>query len=233
MIFPIGSKPAPFISIILPTFNRWKLTVRAIQSVQAQTFPDWELLIVDDGSRDGTYNSVTTATDSDERVRYHYAKNRGLPMARNIGLMMARGTYFTFLDSDDEYLPNHVGIRAEHLQAHSEVELLHGGLEVIGSEMVADRHDPSRLVPISECVVGGTFFIRRDLAERLEGFRDVPYGDDADFFDRAEKMGAIIHKIESPTYRYNRTEEDSLTAIAGREGLDGLIKVRSSWLRKQ
>ena len=88
--------------------------------------------------------------------------------------------------------------------------------------MVADKRDPSKQIPISECVVGGTFVIRRDLAEGLNGFRDIPYGDDADFFARVEEAGAIIHKIDAPTYRYNRTEPDSLTAIAGREGIAGI-----------
>ena len=211
MIVPIGAEPPPFFSIIMPTFNRWRLTVKAINSIQAQIFQDWELLIVDDGSHDGTYDFVTTETDRDKRVRYHYATNRGLPMARNIGLLMSRGKYITFLDSDDEYLPEHLQIRAEYLAAHSQVELLHGDVEVIGPDTVADKHDPSKLIPISECVIGGTFVIRRDLAERLHGFRDIAYGDDADFFARAEKSGAIIHKIDVPTYRYYRTEADSLT----------------------
>jgi glycosyltransferase involved in cell wall biosynthesis len=211
MIVPIGSEPPPFFSIVMPTFNRWRLTVKAINSVQAQTFQDWELLIVDDGSRDGTYDFVTTETDYDKRVRYHYATNRGLPMARNIGLLMSRGKYITFLDSDDEYLPEHLQIRADYLSLYTEVELLHGGVEVIGPDMVADKHDPSKLIPISECVVGGTFVIRRDLAERLHGFRDIAYGDDADFFSRSEESGAIIHRIDVPSYRYNRMEPDSLT----------------------
>ena len=228
MILDVGSGPPPFFSIIMPTYNRWRLTVKAIQSVQAQTFSDWELLIIDDGSSDGTYDFVSTETDGDKRVRYHYASNRGLAMARNIGLSMGRGNYFTFLDSDDEYLPDHLSIRAEYSRAHAEVELLHGGVEVIGSEMVADKHNPSKLIPISECVVGGTFVIRRDLVERLQGFRDVEYGDDADFFERAGKAGAVIHKIDSPTYRYNRSEPDSLTAIAERDGIEGIRRFRTN-----
>jgi glycosyltransferase involved in cell wall biosynthesis len=226
MIVPIDSNPAPQISIILPTYNRWRLTVKAIDSVVAQTFQDWELLIIDDGSNDGTYGFVNIQVERDRRIRYHWARNRGLAMARNIGLLMSRGKYITFLDSDDEYLPDHLKIRAEYLAAHPEVELLHGGVEIIGPELVADKHDPSRMIPISECVIGGTFVIRRDLAERLQGFRDITYGDDADFFERAEEAGAIIHRIDVPTYRYNRMEFDSLTAIAGREGIEGIAKFR-------
>jgi glycosyltransferase involved in cell wall biosynthesis len=226
MILPIGAGSPPFFSIILPTYNRWKLLVKAIASVRNQTFQDWELLVIDDGSHDGTYDFATTEINGDPRMRYHYTTNRGLAMARNIGLTIGLGQYFTFLDSDDEYLPGHLAFRAAYLSAHPEVELLHGGVEVIGPATVADKHDPSRQIPISECVVGGTFVIRRDLAERLHGFRDVLYGDDNDFFERAQTAGAVIHKIESPTYRYNRLEEDSLCAIVEREGLDGIKAFR-------
>jgi glycosyltransferase involved in cell wall biosynthesis len=223
-----------FFSIILPTFNRAHLITHAIESVLAQTFEEWELIVVDDGSQDDTFEIIRPLVLSDKRVRYHYATNRGLPMARNLGLLMSRGKYITFLDSDDEYMPKHLQLRAEYLAAYPEVELLHGGVQVIGSNMVADKHDPSKQIPISECVVGGTFVIRRDLAERLNGFRDIVYGDDADFFARAEESGAIIHKIDVPTYRYNRTESDSLTAIAGREGIEGIKEFRrKKWLKNQ
>lgn len=216
----------PFFSIILSTFNRAYLVGRAIESVLAQTFADWELIIIDDGSRDNTFEIIQPFVLNDDRLRYHYAQNRGLAMARNTGIQMSIGEYITFLDSDDEYAPEHLALRAKYLKEHPQVELLHGGVEVIGPEMVADKHDPSRQIPISECVVGGTFVIRRDLAERLQGFHDIAYGDDADFFARAEKATAIIHKIDVPTYRYNRTESDSLTAIAGREGVEGIAKFR-------
>src|SRR5581483_10621309 len=227
MILAIGAGPPPLFSVIMPAFNRARLIVRAIESVRAQSFTDWELIVVDDGSRDGTFAVLTDLIRNDDRIRYHYAANRGLAMARNIGLTMGRGAYFTFLDSDDEYLRDHLGMRTEYLHEHPEVELLHGGVEVIGESEVADKHDPSKRIAIGDCVVGGTFVIRRDLAERLEGFRDIPYGDDADFFERTENIGAIIHTIEVQTYRYNRLEQDSLTAIAERAGIEGIRQFRA------
>ncbi|MDP4198447.1 MAG: glycosyltransferase family A protein [Bacteroidota bacterium] len=217
---------APFYSVILPAYNRAHLIRSAIESVLEQRFSDWELLIIDDGSRDNTFKVVRELVLKDSRIRYHFAANRGLAMARNLGLTMGLGKYFTFLDSDDEYAPEHLALRAKYLQAHHEVELLHGGVEVIGPDTVADKYDPSRQIPISDCVVAGTFVIRRDLAERLHGFRDVPYGDDNDFFERAQNVGVVIHKIDSPTYRYNRLEPDSLCAIVEREGIEGIRKFR-------
>lgn len=218
----------PFFSIILPTFNRARLIERAIASVSQQTFDDWELVIVDDGSTDRTFETLRPFLLADSRIRYHFAANRGLAGARNIGLELAAGEYITFLDSDDAYRPNHLELRAQRLLAEPTIDLLHGGVEVIGPDMVADKHDPSRTIPLAECVIGGTFVIRRDLAHRLGGFRDVSYGDDADFFDRAVQSQARIVKVDWPTYVYNRLEPDSLCAIVEREGIEGIERYRRS-----
>jgi glycosyltransferase involved in cell wall biosynthesis len=214
-------------SIIIPTFNRAQLLSRAIESVLAQDFSDWEMIVMDDGSSDNTGDVVRIFSDVDQRITYHFSKNQGAAAARNFGASFASGRYITFLDSDDEYLPGHLQTRAEILSAKPAIELLHGGVEVIGDPMVTDIFDHSKLIPVSECIVGGTFFIRRDLFKRLEGFSDIPYGDDNDFYIRASELGALIEKVEFPTYRYHRTEADSLCNIAVRQGIDGIKKFRS------
>ena len=101
------------ISIILPTFNRADVIKRAIASVQAQTFTDWELIIVDDGSTDDTARVVT---DLDPRIRYFYQENKGVSSARNNALRQSRGQYIAFLDSDDEWLPHFLEITVAFLK---------------------------------------------------------------------------------------------------------------------
>ena len=229
-MIPIGASEAeamqPFFTIIMPAFNRAGLVVNAIESIIRQDFAQWELIIVDDGSTDNTFDAVRPYVLGDRRIRYHYAANRGLAMARNIGISSGRGEYFTFLDSDDEYLPEHLGLRWQLLRDAPETQLLHGGVEVLGAQTVADKFDPTRLIPISECVVGGTFFIRRDLALTLGGFRDIIYGDDHEFFERAVASGAVIRRTDHPTYRYDRRVDDSLCSIVEREGIDGIKRLR-------
>jgi len=90
------------VSVILPTFNRAPLLTRSIASVLAQTFDDFELIVVDDGSQDGTEAVVKDLPD--ERIRYlRLPRNLGLPAARNAGLARARGAFLAFQDSDDEW----------------------------------------------------------------------------------------------------------------------------------
>lgn len=96
--------PNPFFTIIIPTYNRAHMLSKAIESVLAQTFHDWELIIVDDGSTDNTKDVVTAYTDS--RIKYIYQENAERSAARNKGIENAKGEYISFLDSDDYYLDN-------------------------------------------------------------------------------------------------------------------------------
>lgn len=90
----------PAFSVIITTYNRSGLLGRAVQSVLSQTYTDFELIIVDDGSKDDTRDVVNRW--SDPRIRYFYQENAGMPVARNNGFKKSRGRFITFLDSDDE-----------------------------------------------------------------------------------------------------------------------------------
>jgi len=99
----MGEARNPTVSVIIPTYNRAHLVGRAIQSVLNQTYQDFELIVVDDGSTDNTEEVVKGFNDA--RIRYiRHDENKGLPAARNTGIEAARGEYIAFLDSDDEWL---------------------------------------------------------------------------------------------------------------------------------
>ncbi|MBV8805856.1 MAG: glycosyltransferase family 2 protein [Sinobacteraceae bacterium] len=104
----------PKVSIILPTYNRADTILRAVRSVQAQTFEDWELIVVDDGSEDDT---VALIADADVRLTVIRQENRGFTEARNTALRAARGEYCAFLDSDDEFMPHHLELCVAFLEA--------------------------------------------------------------------------------------------------------------------
>jgi len=98
----------PFFSIILPTYNRAGFLPETIKSVLVQTFTDWELIIVDDGSTDNTKSVVESFIKIDSRIKYVWQKNAERSAARNHGIRLAKGEYICFLDSDDRYLSNHL-----------------------------------------------------------------------------------------------------------------------------
>lgn len=93
----------PLVSVITPTYNRAKVVLNAIKSVQAQTYQNWEHIIVDDGSTDDTWQSIEKIKDP--RVCYLYKKNGGPTKARNFGIKSARGKWVMYLDSDDTLFP--------------------------------------------------------------------------------------------------------------------------------
>lgn len=94
----------PAFSVIIPTYNRGQLISRAVDSVLNQTFKDFELIIVDDGSEDDTRKIIEEYIEKDDRIQYFYKKNGGQNSALNVGLRHAKGTYVAFLDSDDRWL---------------------------------------------------------------------------------------------------------------------------------
>ena len=91
-------------SIILPTFNRSYLIQKAIKSVLCQSYPVFELIIVDDGSKDNTGEVVKSFKD--QRIKYYYLENQGRSFARKQGIKKSQGDYISFLDSDDFYKPD-------------------------------------------------------------------------------------------------------------------------------
>lgn len=200
----------PFFSVIICTFNRAKLLPRSLDSLILQSFKDFEVIIVDDGSTDNTFSVIKKYRDR-LNIRYIFQTNMGLPEARNTGCFSAEGRYITFLDSDDEYKSNHLSHRNELLLQNPQVDLLHGGIEIIGDPFVVDANNSQKSVHINDCAVGGTFFFRKDLWKRVDKFSNLDYADDYDFFQKVEEIGGIILKTNEPTYRYHRDTPDSIT----------------------
>jgi glycosyltransferase involved in cell wall biosynthesis len=114
---------APAISVIMPVYNREAVVRRAIDSVLAQDFTDFELIIVDDGSKDRTVEVVQEVTDPRLRL-FRQPHNMGGNAARNRGIREARAPLIAFLDSDDVYLPGKLGYIVRYMEAHPEVEAL-------------------------------------------------------------------------------------------------------------
>ena len=94
------------ISCITPTFNRKDLLERSVKSTLMQTWPNWEMIVVDDGSEDGTAEMMASYCASDSRIKFLKNPGKGASSARNYGIINSRGDYIVFLDDDDEHLPH-------------------------------------------------------------------------------------------------------------------------------
>ena len=205
----------PLISIILPVYNRRHLIMRAIHSVERQTWKDWELLIVDDGSTDGLEEIIIPMVLKNSSWRYLKHSNRKLSSTRNIGLHAAMGRFVTFIDSDDEYLPDHLNLRIQYMNDHPQTDMIHGGVVLNGPEKshyVQDAYQPDRKIHLSQCTIGATLFGKREVFLDSGGFKLLPYSSESEFVQRlAERFR--IDRVDFPTYVYYTGLEDSICTL--------------------
>jgi glycosyltransferase involved in cell wall biosynthesis len=107
----------PCISVIIPTYNRCWILKEAIDSVLSQEYTDFEIIVVDDGSNDATAALLSAYGD---QIKTIYQGNSGVSAARNAGILMAKGKYVAFLDSDDMWLPEKLSCQVDFFQSHTE-----------------------------------------------------------------------------------------------------------------
>ncbi len=116
-------------TVIVPTFNRAHMIVETINSVLAQDYPFFELIIVDDGSTDNTEEIVKALRD--DRIVYHKKKHEERAVARNTGFQMAKGDFVTLLDSDDYLYPNHLSSAESFITQHPDAEIIRFKYDII------------------------------------------------------------------------------------------------------
>jgi len=203
--------PAPALSIILPVFDRAGSLSRAIRSAQEQAWSDWELIVVDDGSRDGSGDVAQRLAAVDRRIVVLRRPHCGLYPSRNAGIAASRAPVITFLDSDDYYGGDHLAASMAYLSAHPEVGMVHGWATILGDQHVRDARDPQQLIHIDDCTVPGTMFIRRQVLDAIGGYPADDYAGDYLLGERVRAAGFSIHRMQSRTYVYDRTGNASIT----------------------
>ena len=115
-------------SVVIPAYNAEKFITNAVKSVLDQTYPDFELVLIDDGSVDGTKAQIEQF--SDDRIRYIYQENGGVSAARNKGILESRGDYVCFLDADDEWKTEHLALLRSLIEKYSDCGLYITGYDI-------------------------------------------------------------------------------------------------------
>lgn len=193
----------PRVSVLIPTWNREKYLGEAVESVLNQTYRDFEVVVVDDGSTDGTEDLVRRFG----RVRYVWQPHSGIPAARNRALAEARGEFVAWLDSDDLYVPDKLEKQVAYLDAHPECEIVFCLVQSFSS--IADCDMTGRQSRVAEAVGGRlrtcvpSACIRRALLERYGGFDEkYPYAEDTQWVARICAAGVDVrHCMEERLYR--------------------------------
>jgi hypothetical protein len=167
-----SDRAEPVVSVVLPVRDRERLVGEAIASVRAQTLQAWELVVVDDGSTDGTANAVRAAVAGDPRIRLVSRSGEGVCAARNAGAAVARGRYVTWLDSDNAwepaYLATMVGVLDAGAQAAYAVSDLGGGR--YRAVDLGTRERARELLAVSNVVDLNVLAVTRELLADVGGF---------------------------------------------------------------
>lgn len=206
------------VSVIISLYNRRKYLKRAIDSVLAQSYKNFEIIIVDDGSKDNPEKVIFPVMEKAGNIKYVKHSNRGPALTLNTGMKLTSGEFVTFLDSDDEYKKDHLRKRIQYFSKHPRTELTYSNAGIIGEEKdmyVPDARNKKKLIHLDDCIIGGTFFGKRKVFEDLNGFKDI-YAYDFDFYNRAKRKFKIA-KLDMPTYIYHRDTPDSLLTTMKRE----------------
>jgi glycosyltransferase involved in cell wall biosynthesis len=211
----------PVVSVIMPAYNVESYVEDAIRSALAQTFKDFELIVVDDGSKDGTAEIVRELARQDDRITLVQQSNRGLAGARNSALRASRGEFFALLDSDDLWEPEFLDQQLAILRARPDVDIVTGNGWYLGGirhgQLARPYPDP-RPDPDLCSIIGDEWsvfimsVVRRRVYTTIGPFDEqMRSNEDYDFWLRAALAHCRFARNDRPLGHY-RVRTDSLSA---------------------
>jgi len=225
-----GNTHAPLVSVIVPVHNGERTLQQALESVFAQTYKRVEIIIVDDGSTDGTARLVAGLAD---RVSYFFLPHSGAAAARNLGIRESKGEFIAFIDADDLWVDGKLAAQMRCFEAFPQVEIVQGLVKRIRLDESA--HSGERGVGESPIVFSnlGAMVVRRSVFERI-GYLDeaLRYNEDTDFWLRALEAGMVVLVQRKLALLY-RLHGRSLTAGADAQTLGIAGVIRRSMLRRR
>ena len=205
----------PLVSIVLPTYNGARYLADSIQSCIDQTYPHWELIIVDDCSTDDTPTVIARFQALDSRIRaIRHESNRKLPGALNTGFAAAKGDYLTWTSDDNAYRPHAIATMLAHLSAHPEIGVVYCDFtktDADGKPLQSCVLPEPQELAFQNCV-GPCFLYPRWLAERVGEYNEKLFlAEDYEFWLRASQA-ARLQPLHEDLYVY-RLHENALTHL--------------------
>ena len=222
----------PRIAVVLPVFNGEKFITEAVASVLAQTFVDFELFVIDDGSTDRSVEALSGFSDPRLRV-LRFPANRGLVAALNHGIRESRSELIARMDADDVCLPRRFERQVAFLDAHPEVEVCGTWTEQFGNDRgtFAPPEEPARVrarLFFGSAMDHPTIMIRRAFLERnaLAYDDEFKHVEDYDFFLRASEKGSLANLPEVLLRARAHAGEVSVVHSAEQAGTEARLRLR-------
>jgi glycosyltransferase involved in cell wall biosynthesis len=209
------------VSIIMPTYNAADTLVDTLDSVTAQDYPHWELLIIDDGSTDDTLALARQRAAQDARIHVYAYPNRGPSAARNTGIARAKGTIIAFLDADDLWKHDKLSTHVACFNARPEVDLSFGRVRFFAQSPELGTHRskvPARRLTMNDVLAenpactGSNLVVRTTAMEHLGGFDEtLRHAEDQEWLIRAVHRGLHVEGIDCELVAY-RCSDSSASA---------------------
>lgn len=195
----------PLVSIITPCFNQCKYLAEALDSVLAQTYSDWECIIINDGSTDDTEKIANEYVDRDRRFKYIYQENQGVISARNNAIRQSHGKYILPLDGDDRIAPTYLETAVQVLESDETIKIVHGDVELFGESSGLYKLEPYSMPTqlITNCISNSSFYRRVDF-DSVGGYNaNMAAGlEDWDFWISILEKGGKVYKLSSVGHIY-------------------------------
>ena len=226
------STSTPLVSVIMPAYNAQTYIVEAIESVIAQSYAHWELIMIDDGSTDSTLSLVEAF--SDERIIIKSQKNAGVSVARNVGLSLSIGEYITFLDADDVLPQMSLEVRVRYLDEHSDVDLVDGQILIKDADMsdTLRTYTPyykgkllSRLLALDSHVFFNVcYMFRQNILGAVRFKEEMTHAEDLLFYIELSSQNDVLYGfINKEIYYYRSGHASTMTNLSGLE--EGYIRL--------
>ena len=223
----------PRVSVVMPVYNGEKYLAEAVESILGQTLRDFEFVIINDGSTDGSADILRRYQQEDARIRFYHQENQGWVASANRGCQLAQGEYIARMDHDDVSLPERLARQVWYLEAHPEIGVLGTWIQEIDSSgLTRDTRRKLTMPRVIEwglcfesCLANPTVMMRRAVIERLGFYRaEATYAADYDLWARALSVTQLAnipevllqYRVwpESLSYRHLETAQRSAAKIA-------------------
>lgn len=209
----------PLVSVIIPAYNSALYIAETIDSVLAQTYKNWECIVVDNGSTDSTKHIVAAYVLKDKRIQYHYCKQNGVSFARNLAVKLSKGVYILPLDSDDKIGATYLEKAIHVIEGDPKLKLVYCDAELFGAstgKWILPTFDLKNML-IENSIFCSALYRKSDF-EAVNGYNEnMKEGfEDWDFWIKLLKDGSKVNKIPEILFYY-RIRKNSRNTILDNE----------------
>ncbi len=199
------------VSVIIPSYNSAHFIADAINSVINQSYTNWELIIVDDGSTDDLERVIKTYLEEDTRIKFVKKSNGGLGSARNFGIQHAEGTYILPLDADDTFEPSFIEKAVHLFSNHNDLKVVYCEAAYFGAKQgIWHLKDYTYKDLLVSNMIFATSMFKKEDYERVGGYNEIILYEDWDFWLRLLKDGGEVYRIPEVLFNYQQHHEGSL-----------------------